>query len=260
MIQDNIFDEKCYGRFIETFDRFGLSYEVVKCVPFSNEIIPPIDTYDAVVAIGSYGMTNTIAKTHYPGSWTNDNYRCSVWQKKWKGLCFNEGTFHKFGEVPFQEKPFFIRPDGDDKLFTGCVKDWDQYQEWREKVSNLEGVYTTLDLNSMVLISEPKPIVEEYRFVVIDGKVVSGSTYGSNIIQQHIKIDDSILIEFVKWVIGLWTPSDVFVLDVVLSGGEYYVMEMGNFNSAGLYENDIQLIVQKIEEKLDGCKNGNFIH
>ena len=43
----------------------------------------------------------------------------------------------------------------------------------------------------------------------------------------------------------------VFALDIALHDGEYYVLEMGNFNSAGLYHCDIQKIVMAIHAMIE---------
>lgn len=256
VLQDNIFSEKCFHRFIDTFEKFGLSYQLVSCIPFVHEVSPSVYDHvdkNQVVAIGSYGMTKTIKKTHSPASWVNDNYDCRVWMDKWNGHCFNEPNFYKFKDVPTQNDKFFIRPTSDGKEFAGTVYEWNDFRDWQERVLGIGEGWVTLDGDTNVLVSDIKPIVEEYRFVVVEGKLISGSTYGKNCFQRYIDVGDrDALIEFAEHIISLWTPSDVFVLDIVLTEGEYKVMEMGNFNSAGLYENDIQKVVHAIEDMSAG--------
>jgi hypothetical protein len=252
IIQDNIFKEKCFDEFIKTFERFDIQYQIVKCVPFSHEIIPPINkNLTDIIAIGSYGMTNKILNDFGEGSWTNSNYNYNVWSKKWAGYCFNEGEVYNFNSVAKPSNDlFFIRPVGDDKDFNGKIISWDDFCIWQNNILNLKkGNYTNLSAETEVLVSEVKPIEEEYRFVVVDKEPITASTYGSGKIQRYVGKDNELLYNFVKEVIDIWVPSEVFCLDIVLSCGEYKVMEMGNFNSCGLYDNDIQKIVFTLENR-----------
>ena len=66
--------------------------------------------------------------------------------------------------------------------------------------------------------------------------------------------DHPLLWKFVRDRISEWQPSDVFCIDIALCGGSYWVLEMGNFNSSGLYECDIQKIVFAIEDMIKRIK------
>ena len=251
IIQDNIFKEKCFNRFIETFEKFNISHEIVKCVPFSHEIIPTLNkNLSNIIAIGSYDMTNKILEDFGEGSWTNSNYDYNIWSEQWKGHCFNEGLVYRFDSVvkPMNDT-FFIRPVGDDKDFNGGIITWNRFCEWQHKILTLEGCYSKLNAATEVVVSKAKPIIEEYRIIVIDGEPITASTYGSSKLQQYVGKENSELYDYAQKIIDIWVPSEVFCLDIVLSNGEYKIMEMGNFNSCGLYENDIQKIVFMLEER-----------
>ena len=43
VIQDNLYNEDGYVRFIDALDRLDQDYEVVKVVPFAHELIPDVD-------------------------------------------------------------------------------------------------------------------------------------------------------------------------------------------------------------------------
>ena len=252
VIQDNIFQEPWFDEMIEFLQRMDIPYEIVKAVPFSGEMIPvPSPTQEKTIFLGSYSFTNRAIKDGFvPGSWTNDNYDYRVWSTKWK--CLNNGTVYKFGEIPEQTNLFFIRPCADDKAFTGQVFGWEEFSGWRDKVLDLAKDYsfrdiTQLDKNSPVVVAVPRKIQEEYRFVIVDGKVITGSQYGKGLYKQ-VTEDQTELIAFVQECADCWTPARVFVVDVALCGGEYSVIEMGNMNSAGLYRCDSQKIVMAIEE------------
>lgn len=262
VIQENIFAEPFFIKLLDFLEKVSIPYKLVKCVPFTGDIVDSdgspleLEIDGPAVAIGSYSFTNkALAMGWSPGSWTNENYDYRIWADKWKGYVLNEPALVcQFGDVPFSDDEFFLRPCADNKIFTGCVYSWKEYSEWRDKVLNLIKDTTTIDLyyETPVVVAKPKHIVSEYRFVVVGGKVVSGSLYkdrGVGIYKEVLPSEVEIL-AFVDQMVSIWTPSDVFVLDIALHDGKYYVLEMGNFNSAGLYHCDIQKIVVAIENML----------
>lgn len=89
--------------------------------------------------------------------------------------------------------------------------------------------------------------------VVVDGQVISGSLYKDKGVglYREVQSSETELLEFVNKIVSIWTPADVFVVDIALADGVYYVLEMGNFNSAGMYHCDIQKIVVAIENMVN---------
>lgn len=53
---------------------------------------------------------------------------------------------------------------------------------------------------------------------------------------------------FAKKMADLWSPAPVFVLDVCELNGELYIMEIGDFHSAGWYLSDKQKIVKVVSD------------
>ncbi len=251
LLQDNVFSEPFYDKMIDLFERLGIKYVNVKCVPFTGEMIPHPDVEGVVVAIGSYSFTNNSRNYWSPGSWTNDNFDYRVWSEKWTHILNKPAVITTFGEVQKQTEPFFIRPCADDKLFTGqVIEEWPKFETWREKVKNLD-CYTELNVDSPVIISEPCKIEDEYRFVVVKGQLITGSLYGVNVGYKEVtEGQNPDLWKFVQDRIEEWQPADVFVIDIAVSGGNFWVLEMGNMNSAGLYECDVQKIVFAIQDML----------
>lgn len=92
-----------------------------------------------------------------------------------------------------------------------------------------------------------KEIYAEYRFFIVDKKIVTGSLYKrGNIIIHDTNIDNKI-IEFTQKMVDLWQPARAFVLDIADTPDGLKVIEINNFNSAGYYACDISCIVQAIE-------------
>ena len=251
VFQDNIFNEPWFDDMIAFLKRMDIPHEIVKAVPFTGQMIPePTPTQDKVIFIGSYSFTNRAIEMGYsPGSWTNENYDYRVWSEKWDIL--NRGRVYKMKDVPRQIGPFFCRPCADDKAFTGQVFYWDEFEEWRTKIWAVyqdydSGALTTMGPDTWVVVAPARKIEEEYRFIIVDGKIVTGSQYDKGMYRNVDNLVDP-MYNFIHEQIERWTPSEAFALDIAIHDGNPYVLEMGNMNSAGLYKCDPQKIVMAIE-------------
>lgn len=259
IIQDNVHGEPFYEKLLSFLDRIDIPHETIKVVPFSGELIPEPTIPEGmhVMVIGSYSLAKkAIERGWIPGAFDNENYDYRVWSEKWGVFCLNvPGSVYNFGSVPKQHGDFFMRPSEDTKAFTGQVFDWDEFEEWRDKVINLGETYTSLDAHTPVVVSDPKKIHEEYRFIVVDGKVITGSLYKVKDTGIYKECDHGEAWDFAQIMSDIWCPSRVFALDLALHDGKFWVLEMGCMNAAGLYHCDIQKIVMALEDmNFDGEK------
>jgi hypothetical protein len=159
----------------------------------------------------------------------------------------------KFSEVTNTWDTLFIRPCEDTKSFNGTVFDYADFSEWRNRVINLGETYGSLNADTMVAYSSPKNISKEFRFFVVDGKIVGQSQYGKrygralNQTNYQYVVDDG-AIEFVQKMIDIWQPAQGFVIDIAdLQNDEYKIIEINNLNSSGFYAIDLQKFVMAIE-------------
>ena len=128
-------------------------------------------------------------------------------------------------------KEVFIRPVRDNKKFPG-------------------GLYNKNNFNydvEEVVIAEPKKINNEFRFFIIDGKIVSYSQYKSDKEQQINSSPDARAIQFVEKMISRF-PEKIFVIDIGLINGDYKIIELNCLNSAEFYNINIANFVQSIEK------------
>lgn len=252
IIEENTFDEPFYERLIPFLKRMDIPFEINEYIPFRGGLVrEPKPTQRLVNVIGSYGMTDYILSDYdfVPGVFTNSNYDYRVWSEKWGDRCLNRpGTVSKFGEVAKREGDFFIRPCADSKSFTGTVKNWEEFLEWQDAVINKGRTYTDHGYDTPVVVTEAKNIKEEYRFIVVDGRVVTGSLYKSGPTGLHKECTDPGLYEEAQSIVDIWTPSRAFALDLCIHDGKVWVLEMGNVNAAALYDCDVQKFVLAIEE------------
>ena len=150
----------------------------------------------------------------------------------------------------------FVRPDSPLKIFTGLIIT----RETFAKDYDFMGFYE-FPSESLVVVSSPKNIVTEWRFVVADGVVVTGSQYIAGGEWMSRPAQDPSAEAFAKSVVASgYAPDPVWVLDVCKTDdGGYHLLEIGGFSFAGLYGCDKDLVVQAVSTvaaSIHASKNG----
>lgn len=138
----------------------------------------------------------------------------------------------------------FIKPDANNKIFNAQLLDKEFVPHFFRDVIKQNNI----SLSTKIITCAPKKVDKEWRFFVVDKKVVAGSQYKEN---GSIDIDPYFpenAFDFAQEVANHWQPAPVWVLDVCLSEGKYYALEIGPFNYAGLYKAKISNIVDAINE------------
>jgi hypothetical protein len=250
IVQDNFYQEPHYDWLLRSLEQCGAPYTIVQVVPFSHQIIPEvIPSCDLVMVYGSTTLCKIAADNNWtPGSFLNENHDFRRWNQGYGAYLLNaDAKVCRFADVGAEWDEFFLRPCGDNKSFAGMVTDPTSFAEWRHKVLDLGEGYTTLDGDTLVCYAPVKDIWAEYRFFVIDGKVITWSQYkiGRRVAYNAVVNDDAI--EFVQQMADLWVPARGFVLDVALTEDGYRVIEINCLNSAGLYHANAYKIVEAIE-------------
>ena len=255
VIQDNLYQENGYTALAEALLRLEIPHDVVKVVPFSEDLsedqqtIPHIIPTGLVMVCGSITLAKIAKKRKWtPGSFLNNNYDYRVWKAEYgDNLLNNEACVCRFADVQPIWSPFFIRPIFDSKSFNGTVTDWDSFVEWQTKVIDLHDTYTSLCKDTMILYGPIKKIQKEYRFFVVDNQIVGQSVYkiGNRVIYDSLVDDDAIF--FAKTMINMWQPSRAFVIDVAMTTDGFRIVEINCINSAGFYAIDVMKFVSAIE-------------
>ncbi len=142
-----------------------------------------------------------------------------------------------------RDDTLFVRPDSPLKLFTGMTI----AQSTFDRDYEFMGFYE-FPIESIVVVSSPKQIVAEWRFVVADRKIVTGSQY----VDRNEKVlriaEDPNALAFANSVLESgFEPDPVWVLDVCKTeDGQYHLLEIGGFSFAGLYACDKDAVVQAV--------------
>jgi hypothetical protein len=153
-----------------------------------------------------------------------------------------EWLYSTFGS----KKLIFIRPDDNAKSFHGEVVAEPQFEHWFE-VAN----FYDPGPQCLTLVSRPSTIISEFRFIIADRKVLTGSQY-----KRDHKLE--IAPDFADEAAALaeeiaksceFNPHPIYVMDIAYTGeAGYRLMEIGSVNCAGLYACDLKKIIEKASE------------
>lgn len=182
---------------------------------------------------------------------TFENYKCSVYYPKIQELLFND----RYAFIPFKDLPrrkwdiygwlgkeslVFIRPDSGEKNTPAELVD----------IQNIDKFVDDYDYDGLAVVSTPKNLVGEWRFVVSEGDIQAVSSYRYQGILTCVPSAPAAAYELVLKVIDKgWTPDEIFCVDVVQdTGNEFWVMEITSFSSAGLYACDTKKIAKLLKK------------
>jgi len=219
---------------------------------------------DIVIMHGSLQMGRKMLRSKmYPGIFlTLDNYECfnyygyfghNLLNEDYVMMGLNDVLRNKdkiFGV--FNTDKIFIRPSNGFKSFTGqCLVK----ENFDTEFDILTKSYGGLDLNTLVLISPAQEIEEEYRFVVIDGKVISGAMYMDKDSRDRWNAyydkpcESNLAKAFAEHMVTIYQPDKAYTIDVCkLKEGGFRLIELNSFFCASWYGNDLDKIVKAVNE------------
>ena len=261
LIQNNMYAEFGFRRLVDAVKDLNLPYGIFKLRPFDHEI----EWMDGTISGGRtptmiWGTTTVEAASKkygwHPGVFKNENFDMRVLHEKWGPWMLNEDAkFCKLGEVPSFEGTAFIRPVLDSKSFSGQKMNGEELDTWREGLYALRDEYTTVDLNTVVMVASPKRIIDEARFFVVDKKVVAGSMYrvDGRVMYKGIGNDTPLYQPMWRYAEAHtqtfegWSPAEAFVMDVARTEEGFRIIEVNCINSAGFYDCNMMSVVKALE-------------
>ncbi len=253
IVQENTFREENYDTLIQSLERLDLEYEVVKVLPFIDDVEFKTDRKDVFV-FGSLKLARVAKQFNWhPGSLMNSNHDYNVYVDYYKDNLLNyDSKIYKFDnyldwESLIDSSEKFIRPCLDSKTFTGKVfnkEEWHQFVEY----SLTNGHSTSLNKDTLIQVARPKHIQKEIRFWVVGGKVITGSTYklGYRVVRDSFY--DPEALQFAQQMVDIYQLADAFVIDVCLVNDEWKIVECGCINCAGFYAADLLKALVALEE------------
>ena len=268
ILQDNLFNEAAYQNLLDTLTRFNISHSIHKVIPFIGEITPEpeLDTHN-VICMGSYSLRHAAKKNGwYPGVFDLEPYDFNVQLKHWGTEMLNhDAVVSRFQDAVFTEDEMFIRPIQDSKVFSGTLMFKDEFEQWQQKVCILEFDYgNSLSKDTLIQVVKPKKIYAEYRFWIVDQKVVTASLYKRGNKVMYSQDVDRHVYDYVHTILNTkdqkqniladtvnrgWSPHDAWVLDVCETPDGMKVVEINTLNSCGFYAANMTDLVLTLDQK-----------
>ncbi len=253
VIQENVFREVNYDLIFKTLTRLGLEFEVITCLPNSDDFDVKTDRKD-VFTFGSIRMARVAAeKGWYPGSFFGGNHDYSIYSEFYKNNLLNYDCEIKDFEDEIKwnyGETKFIRPCKDSKLFNGQIftkTKWEDMLEQRKQNIN----YTKLTEPQLIQVGSPKTIYKEARTWVVDGKIVTSSYYRFGTYIDYEENVEPEGLEFAQRMVDLYQVADTFVMDICLTPDGWKIVEINCTNCSGFYKGDLQKLIIALENKFN---------
>lgn len=167
----------------------------------------------------------------------------------WGAHMLNHGAaFGTLADVaPPEGRDFFIRPDCDDKAFTGKVMRRTDFEEWRrEALGN-----GSIPGETRVMTAPVRTIWAEYRCIAVDGRYVTGSRYRTGRTVAYSPDVGRMIVDFVNACLAEWNPRRALCIDVAHTDDGLKIIETNAVSSAGFYCIDMNLFVGAISTLAD---------
>lgn len=142
----------------------------------------------------------------------------------------------------------FIRPNDVTKAFTGRVI---KAKDFEHEINSLNQI-EKIDPEMLCVVAPPRNIKGEFRTVIVDGEVITGSEYRwDDKLDIRIDVDERCLRLAKEVAKHPWQPDRVYVCDVALEETEWgeeraRLIELNSFSCAGLYACDTRKIVEAV--------------
>lgn len=259
---ENFGEENETNELVKTAINLGYSAKTCDTLYFNEcNLSKYYDTnkVNCVVPHVSLQSANSIihnAHSWIPGIWSNlDEYDSNKYYPFFAdNLLNNKYAILPIGDVKRRindlydwlgiDGKIFIKPLSGRKLFAGQIfkkNDFDFYWNAFDKENSK---------TDLIMASVPKNILAEYRLIVGNKKVITGSQYILNGEKKYKKLPQYIE-DYANEILSKvdYNPCPVWVLDVALdSENAPYVLEVGCFNCSYLYACDKEKLIEEVSQ------------
>lgn len=248
IIQENLFREEGHAKLIACLEKFQIPYELVTVRPFIEEVDFKTDRKDVFV-FGSLKLARLSKKYGWnPGALVTENHNYEVYSQYYKDNLLNyDSRIFELGEdFEWKYDQHFIRPCLDSKIFTGKVFEKADWMPFKEKLLT-DPMYSSANKHTRIQVAVPKKITQEVRCWVVDGKIVTASTYRRGTFLYYDEIVDADILEYAQKMVDIFQLAKTFVIDIALVHGEKKIIECGSTSCAGFYDADMQKLIMSLE-------------
>jgi len=242
---------------VEAFNELGIEFFEFDYIPFMVQNITVPFTKDEPVV--TYSTINAVSHLRgFYGCYYDDlKYNCNVYMSQLEvddKLFLNSdhmyvtlanliGDHEYYFRLMGMDKLFF-RPNRGGKEFTGNVWTMDNITREIDAIIKLYGV----GLDSMILISTPKKILDEARFVIGNREILGSSRYqvgGKHQEDTKVNVESTQLVEDILDTCA-WVPDDLFIIDIATTENGPKIVELNSFSCSGWYAMDPKDIISKV--------------
>lgn len=226
---------------------------------YTKTLVSSLKTPQCVICNGSIKMVKLLYDELIPYCWpirycNFESFKCSHYYSHFGSYLFNDKyclmslaelnrqKFNIWGNYG-KDALIFIRPDSGEKTFQAGLLDIIDLHKLMDNNKEFQ--------HDLMLISTPKNIRWEGRFIVSKyNEIISYSTYR---IQGQVAKIPSVppkSIDFVKELLKInYYPDSVFCYDVCEDNdGNFWLLELTSFSSAGLYASNKDRIIERVSE------------
>lgn len=257
-ILENFTHESSYDEMIVEIKKQGMNLKIIKEGYKHSDLDEFRSGNQCIMFLGSIGMTEIVKKqlpNCFPVAYcTIENYLCTRYMSHFGKYLFNDRySILSLAELQRQkfffyglygkEAMIFIRPDSGQKPFQARLMDLLDFDEFVKSESDR--------IHQLVVVSTPKTIIWEGRFITSrDKEIISYSTYRfqgqvtkiSSVPPESLNLCQELL------EVGYY-PDTIFCLDLCQdSDGNFWLLEINSFSSAGMYAANKQKIVKRVSE------------
>lgn len=256
-IVENMVKESSYISLVNEIEKQG--YELIKVNgDFKKDDLKNIPSDASIITTGSIEMCKLFKETlpnHSPVTFsTFENYLCSKYYPYFEEFLFNDQyiflplkslnrRFWSIYGLYGKDSNIFVRPDSGDKPFKAGLIDAQDWSNFYESMKHID--------NDLILVSTPKNIVGEWRFVVTEEKeILAVSSYQYQGLTTRIPSAPKKATDLIYKLLDVgYYPDPVFCFDVCEdSDGDFWLLELTSFSSAGLYACKMENIVKRVSE------------
>ena len=251
----DIFRKAGFPQLDDALRRAGIEYFLAGYNPKEQTYDDiPYDVDECVILYGPIRFVRQKNKGFVPGAFgfkkeTDVSFYMSQLSSK---LFFNsDAIFLPFGLIEERKDliqdmfgdEIFIRPDSGFKSFTGLSLKTNSIQDELGSLRQTNNPFS----NELCVVAKSKPILGEYRFVICEGEVVTGSQY-----RWDGKMDIRIDVHHECWEFAEkvakanWQLDTCYVVDIFLGEDGPRIGEFNSFSSSGLYNCDMDRIVEAV--------------
>lgn len=255
VVQANLLNRRRQDNVAVHLKELGIPFVDVNVVSFSNDLTylleePP---HRRVIPYGSTALIRRGMDREWQGLFFDPKTFCvDTWLKNRMDLlndsCHIMSVRAALRWGHNRTGMWHVRPNEDLKTFTGFVAGANEIADWLQGTESVQIDDGLLTVDTRIVISPEQEILAEWRWFIVDHRIVDGSMYRARG-RGHLEheTDEQVIAEAQRLAEG-WLPHPVCCMDTALTEKGLRVLEFNCFNGCGFYEHDLAKILPVVTD------------